>query len=149
MIRIEVIQGDNKIETVYVDQNALNVYNVIINYEKRWCDYTTGSCSGGIDVEKYQSFYLYDVDHDFAGEPFTAHGNAISEVKIFHDGELDNLYQVVTQEKDQLHVLFLPMLMVDDGVMLASWESPEWRAEMESVNRRMNPMDENGELFEI
>ena len=117
MIRIEVIQGDNKIESVYVDRNDLGVISVLINYEKRWCEWTTG-CGGDDDGVHYESFYICDHEDSTDWRDW----GRDSEVKIYHDGELNKLHQVTTQCKDQLHTLYLPYELVDDGEMLASWD---------------------------
>jgi hypothetical protein len=122
MIRIEVSQGENKVESVYIDKNSLDVISVIINYEKRWVDWTTGSGSGGPHDERYESFYIYDEEHP--DDTWQNHSHP-TEVKLIHDGELDRMYQKTSQEKDQLHVLYMPYAIVDDGDMLASWESEE------------------------
>ena len=115
MIEIVVKQGSNRIENVYVDENDLGVISVVINYEKRWCAYTIGSSSGGVNDARTEDFYIYDPSAPDL-EP-----NA-SIVEIHHTGELDNMHQVTNQEKDQLYALYMPYIMVEDGHVLAEWE---------------------------
>jgi len=121
MIRVEVNQGGNRIRSVFVTENDLGVICVLINSEKRWCEWTTG-CSGLVDGTKSEDFFLCDRTVDVNGESITLYGDT-SEIKLWHNGELDKKYQITNQEKDQLCTYYLPYELVEDGEILATWEN--------------------------
>ena len=128
MIEIEVNQGGNKVNNVYVSQNDFGIVSILINYQKRWCEYTEGSGSIVEDDgdRRYQSFYIYDQDNDVVtGEPFTRFGN-ITEVNVFHDGEFDDKVRMIEQCKDQLWILYIPHEAINDDHIIAEWEDPEY-----------------------
>lgn len=78
--------------------------------------------NGAGGKEKCETVAIYDVEIDKnSGDLITPDESEISEVMIYHSGELDNMLSRVAQEKDELHILYIPYNLVQDNELLTEW----------------------------